>query len=207
MIKNTFPGKFIVIEGIDGAGKSTQAAIVASNLYKTGAIIYLTSEPTHFLTGGLIHARLLDEWQSSPECLQLLFAADRAQHLEKEIILWLKEGISVVSDRYFLSSLAYGAVDCDLGWLMNINSRFLMPDLTIFLDVDAKTAAQRIAANGRSIELFEKEEILETVRKNYQKAVDSFKYEMVVEMIDGNRNKEEVSKDIESAIIKILPIK
>jgi len=204
MIANTFPGKFVVIEGIDGAGKSTQAAIVSNHFYKKGNAVCLTSEPTQFLVGGLIRGRLAGEWQSSPECLQLLFAADRAEHLEKEILPRLKEGINVVCDRYFLSSLAYGAIDCGFDWLVHVNSLFLMPDLTIFLDVDAKTGADRIAANGQSIELFEKVDILEKVRKNYATAIGLFKDEMAVQMINGNRRKEEVSNDVETAIGKIL---
>ncbi|MDD5415304.1 MAG: dTMP kinase, partial [Smithellaceae bacterium] len=183
MVKNNFPGKFIAIEGIDGAGKSTQAALMASYFYKNGAKVCLTSEPSQFMLGGLIRARLLGEWQSSPKCLQLLFAADRAEHLEKEILPRLREGINVVSDRYFLSSIAYGAVDCDFDWLAHVNSQFLMPDLTVFLDIDAQTGAERIAANGKSIELFEKTEILEKVCQNYDAAISLFKKDMAIEAI------------------------
>ena len=204
MIKNQFSGKFIVIEGIDGAGKSTQAAIIGSHFYSNGTTVCLTSEPSQFLLGGLIRSRLLGEWQSSPECLQLLYAADRAEHLKKEILLRLKEGINVVSDRYFLSSLAYGAVDCDFNWLLQINNQFIMPDLTVFLDVAAKTGADRIAANGKSIELFEKTETLEIVRRNYQVAINLFNDEMAVEIISGERSKEQVFEDVKTAIGKIL---
>ena len=177
---------------------------MASRFFKNGAAVCLTGEPSQFMLGGLIRARLLGEWRSSPECLQLLFAADRAEHLEKEILLRLGEGINVVSDRYFLSSVAYGAVDCDFDWLAHMNSPFLAPDLTIFLDIDAKTGADRIAANGRSIELFEKTEILEKVRKNYDTAINMFKTDMAMKIIDGKRSKEAVFEDVKSAIGKIL---
>jgi dTMP kinase len=201
---NPYPGKFIALEGIDGAGKSTQAAMMAAHFYKNGATVCLAAEPSQFLLGGLIRSRLLGEWQSSPECLQLLFAADRAEHLEKEIMLRLKEGINVVCDRYFLSSVAYGAVDCDFDWLTHINSQFLMPDLTIYLDVEARVGAERIAANGRSIELFEKTETLEKVRKNYATAINFFGKEMAIQGIDGGRDKEAVFEDLRSAIERIL---
>ena len=204
MVKNTFPGKFIVLEGIDGAGKSTQAAMIESCFRKSGTAIYLTSEPSQFLLGGLIRSRLLGEWQSTPDCLQLLYAADRAEHLEKEILLRLKGGINVVCDRYFLSSLAYGAIDRDLDWLLCLNRQFLMPDLTLLLDIDAQTAADRIAANGKSIELFEKTEILERVRKNYDAAIKLLKNEMTVEVIAGNRPKEEVFNNLKKSIELIL---
>lgn len=217
MIKNNFPGKFIVIEGIDGAGKSTQAAIIEGHFRAIGIAIYLTSEPSQFLIGGLIRSRLLGEWQSTPECLQLLYAADRAEHLEKEILLRLKKGTNVICDRYFLSSLAYGAVDGEISsvsdgganhpgfeWLMHLNSQFVIPDLAILLDISAQTGAERIAANGKSIELFEKTEILEKVRKNYALVVELFKNEMAVEIINGNRTKEEVFNDVKIAIEKII---
>lgn len=204
MIKNPYVGKFIALEGIDGAGKSTQAAMTAAHFYKNGATVCLTAEPSQFLPGGLVRGRLLGEWQSSPECLQLLFAADRAEHLEKEILLRLREGINVISDRYFLSSVAYGAIDCDFEWLIHINSQFLMPDLTVYLDVSAKTGAARIAANGKSIELFEKSEVLEKVRQNYQAAMSVFKNEMLIEPVDGERLKEDVFEDVKTAIQKIL---
>jgi dTMP kinase len=126
----------------------------------------------------------------------LLFAADRADHLAKEILPALENGAAVVADRYFLSSLAYGAVDVEMEWLAQINSRFLAPDLTIYLDVPPEVCVQRIAANGESAELFERVEILEIVRQNYQKAMKMFDGEMKIVSVDGNRNKEEVFGDI-----------
>ena len=155
MRKNTFPGKFIVIEGIDGAGKSTQVGMIAGYFSKKGAAVHMTSEPTQLPIGELIRRQLMGEWNSSPESLQLLFAADRADHLEKEILPNLKKGVNVFCDRYFVSSLAYGAVDCPLGWLVEVNKIFLMPDLAIFLDIDAKTGADA-ATSAKLLELYPK---------------------------------------------------
>ncbi|MCU0653496.1 MAG: dTMP kinase [Candidatus Pacebacteria bacterium] len=201
MLKNPYSGKFIAIEGIDGTGKSTQAAMLA-NLFlgHDGITMCLTAEPSQFMVGGLVRSRLLGEWFCTPECLQLMFAADRAEHLAKEIVPRLKEGISVVSDRYFLSSLAYGAVDCDLDWLGHVNSRFIVPDLTIFLDADAKICAQRIADNGKSIELFEGSEVLEKVHKNYLAAIGLFEKEMPLAIIDGNSEKQIVFENVKKAV-------
>lgn len=204
MRKNPYPGKFIVMEGIDGAGKSTQAAVIANYFSQKNVGVCLTSEPSQFMVGGLIRSLLLGEWSSSPECLQLMFAADRAEHLEKEILPRLKEGINVVSDRYFLSSIAYGAIECDLEWLVNINSPFLMPDLTIYLDIDAATAAKRIIDNGRSIELFEKAEVLDKVRRNYETSMEMFRGRMAVEVVDCRPSKEKVFESIEKILEKIL---
>ncbi len=204
MIKNPFPEKFIAIEGLDGAGKSTQAALLGDYCAKHGGKVFLTEEPSRFLTGGIIRSRLQNEWSCSPECLQLLFAADRAQHLEKEITPRLKRNISVISDRYFMSSLAYGAVDCDMEWLTQINSRFLVPDVTIYLDVSAAICARRLVGNGKSAELFEKVEILEIVRQNYQKAIKILEDRIKIIVIDGSRDKTAVSEDIFASVYSLV---
>lgn len=204
MVKNNHSGKFIVLEGLDGAGKSTQAALIASYLKDKGFAVCQTSEPTQFLAGGLARACLLGQWQGSPECLQLLFAADRADHLAKEVWPHLKEGVNVISDRYFLSSLAYGSVDCDMDWLAGINSRFLAPDATIYLEVPPAICAQRIIDNGKSIELFERVEILEIVRQNYQKAIKMLESQMRIAVIDGNQSREAVAEDVAAALADLL---
>ena len=196
MIKNHHPGKFIVLEGLDGAGKSTHAKLAADFLRKSEGGVLLTQEPSFLPAGDLSRRRLAGGWDCPPECLQLLFAADRADHLAKEILPALENGAAVVAGRYFLSSLAYGAVDVEMEWLAQINSRFLAPDMTIYLDVPPEVCVQRIAANGESAELFERVEILEIVRQNYQKAMKMFDGEMKIVSVDGNRNKEEVFGDI-----------
>jgi len=192
MKKNPYPGKFIVIDGIDGAGKSTQGEFIAEFYKNKASGAYLTAEPTNDLIGGLIRGRLSGKWQSPPECLQLLFAADRAQHLEKDVMPKLRSGVNVVCDRYFMSSLAYGSIDLSLDWLAGINSIFLKPDLTIFLDTDVGSCSRRIKENGRSVEMFESEMILEKVRENYFKIIEYYGKEMEVAIVNGNVSKEEV---------------
>ncbi len=197
MTKNQNPGKFIVFEGLDGAGKSTQAGAVINYFNANCACqICATYEPTQFLVGGLVRGRLLGEWQSGPECLQLLFAADRGDHLGKEILPLLERGVNVICDRYFLSSVAYGSIDCDMDWLIQMNRRFLAPDLIVYLDVPPDVCVERMRANGRSIELFEKVEILGKVGQNYRTAIERFKNEIDIAVVDGNRKVEDVTKNI-----------
>src|SRR3989338_8854070 len=112
MEQNKYLGKFIVLEGLDGSGQSTQAAnlvdflnAAAEKLRPGCAGAHLTKEPTNNLIGGLIRAQLTSEWKTKAECLQLLFAADRAHHLEKTVAPLLEKGIWVVSDRYFFSTI------------------------------------------------------------------------------------------------------
>jgi len=141
-----------------------------------------------------------------------LFTADvrgrSGRSLEKEIEPLLKRGVNIICDRYFLSSVAYGSIDTDMDWLIQINSRFLAPDLTIYLDVAAPVCVRRMRENGRSIELFEKQDVLEKVAANYKRAFDILKNEIEVAMVDGDRSSEEIAKDIIEFILnfKILTL-
>lgn len=170
MITNPYPGKFIVFEGLDGSGTTTQANLLFKYLKKQGKKVYLTGEPTRSLIGGLIEGQISGDWKSTPECLQLLFTTDRAHHLEKGIIPLLKKGITVICIRYILSTLAYGNLDIkDEKWLMTINKKFIWPDITFLLKVSPKICIQRIKKERFHKELFEKEEKLKGVYKNYLK--------------------------------------
>ncbi|MFZ3074528.1 MAG: dTMP kinase [Minisyncoccales bacterium] len=203
MIKNSYSGKFIAIEGLDGSGKATQAAALADFFRKeTGAA--LVSEPSASLIGDLIRARLAGDWQASPECLQLLFASDRANHLHREIIPKLAAGVPVICDRYAFSSFAYGALGCDLDWLIDVGRNFIMPDMAIYIDVPVDVCIKRLDAERKTDDIFEKSEILGKVRKNYETVMDIFKNETKIEKIDGNRSQEAVFEDAKAAINKIL---
>jgi dTMP kinase len=194
MKKNPYTGKFIVFDSLDGAGNSTQVKLLADYLNKLGKRTYVTKEPTSSLIGGLIKSQLTHDWKSSAECLQLLFCADRAYHLEKEIIPLLKRGINVISDRYFFSTMAYGNLEInDLHWLIEINKKFILPDLTFFLKVSPRVCIERIKKDRFEITLFEKEKILRKVWKNYEILAKRFKN---VYIIDGERPIEEISKKI-----------
>ena len=138
-------GKFIVIEGLDGCGKSTQIQRLAENLRKRGEKVYITAEPTEFETGGYLR-RILAESQEKNMYLQAaLFLADRLEHVthpEFGIQKYLNEGYTVICDRYYYSSFAYQGTASDMDWVMNINldcKQLLTPDLCIFLDVNPDT--------------------------------------------------------------------
>src|SRR4030043_67748 len=123
MQKNSYSGKFIVIEGLDGSGQSTQTGLLRDFLIKKGQEVILTKEPTRDSEAGKKIKEILDEKiRIEPQKLQDLFAQDRKEHLEKLIVPALKEGKTVISDRYFFSTFAYGAADgLDLEWLIKLN--------------------------------------------------------------------------------------
>jgi len=195
MESNRYLGKFIVFEGPDGAGTSTQAELLFKYLKEKGQKVHLTKEPTHSLIGGLIESQIAGDWKSSPECLQLLFTADRAYHLEKEIIPLLKRKITVICVRYFLSTLAYGGLEIkDEKWLMEINKKFILPDLTFLLKVSPKICLERISKERFHKELFEKEEKLKKVLKNYLKLAKKFKNVYIIN--SRERSIQEVFQEI-----------
>jgi len=193
MKKNTYPGKFIVFEGLDGAGSSTQIDKLAVSLKKEGRNPVVTKEPTNNIIGGLIRGQLTKDWNSSMECLQLLFAADRAHHLDRLIIPALKDKKIVLCDRYFFSTAAFGSLDLDRNWLLEINDQFILPDLIILLKVSPRECLKRMHENRFQLELFEEEKKLQKVWKTYMWLAKKFPH---VRLIDGEKEVEKVASEI-----------
>ncbi len=194
MLKNTYPGKFIVFEGPDGSGQTTQATLLKEYVSGLGKKALLTKEPTLDSKAGLeIRDILNGEKKSTPAELQKLFAEDRREHLKKVIIPALQEGSVVISDRYFFSTFAFGSLGADLEWLISINNDFLLPDITFVMMVKPETSIERIASRGLKTTLFEKLESLRKVMENYKNLGNRFE-NMV--FIDGERTIEGIHKEI-----------
>ncbi|MBN1763306.1 MAG: dTMP kinase [Methanomicrobia archaeon] len=194
-------GWLIVFEGLDGSGLSTQAALLAEHLRENNEKVMLTKEPTTSPIGELIRSALKRDRKFLLYALQLLFAADRAEHLEKEIEPALQANEIVISDRYILSSLAFGSVDNDVEFLKQINARFRSPDLTIIIDTPPRVCRDRIVKNRDNIELFEEEKRLEKVRERYLALKDYFDNTVI---LAGDRAKEAIAKDIQGIVARIL---
>lgn len=203
MLKNSYSGKFIVFEGLDGSGQSTQAGLLKNFLLEKGYEIILTKEPTIDSEAGKKIRKVLDKKLiiNSKE-LQELFVQDRKEHLEKTIIPSLKQGKIIISNRYFFSSLAYGTSDAlDLEWLIDINDSFLMPDITFLLKASPEICVQRIVGRGKKVTLFEKKEKLEKVWQVYRKLPERFDN---IYIIDGEKSIEQVFEQIKKIIIEKL---
>lgn len=194
-------GWLIVFEGLDGSGLSTQSALLAEHLREENEKVVLTKEPTASPIGRLIKSVLQRDHEFSLFTLQLLFAADRAEHLEIEIEPTLQANEIVISDRYILSSLAFGSVDNDVEFLKQINARFRSPDLTIIIDTPPRVCLDRIVKNRDNIELFEEEKRLENVREQYLALKDYFDNTVIVA---GDRAKEAIAKDIQGIVARNL---
>jgi len=191
MQKNNYSGKFIVFEGLDGSGQSTQAGLLKDFLISEGFEVILTKEPTLDSEAGKKIRNVLDKkTEVLPHQLQELFIQDRKEHLENLIIPALKQSKIVISDRYFFSTFAYGAASgLDLEWLIKLNDNFLLPDLTFFLKVSPEICIQRIENRGEPKTLFEKKEKLKKVWQVYQTLLNRFQN---IYLIDGEKSIEEV---------------
>jgi dTMP kinase len=160
---------FIALEGIDGSGTSTHSHLLKGFLESKGFKVYLTTEPSESDIGKLVRKYLKNE-NIPPTTDALLFAADRDLHYNIEIVNKLKEGFIVISDRYIESSIIYQSVQSDkisVDWVKIINKFVGLPDITIILDIDPKTALTR--KDNQDLEKFEHSVFLDKVRSLYIK--------------------------------------
>jgi dTMP kinase len=192
--KNPYPGLFIAIEGLDGSGSSTQINLLEKKLKSHGKKILVTKEPTENEIGKLIRSVLTKKIRVPGEALQLLFTADRSHHLKKEIIPALQKGTVVITERYFWSTIAFGSTDTDFEWLIELNKKFIQPDITFFLDVSPAVCMKRIKKSRSSTELFETEEKLKRVKKRYLKIISRFSSSVTV--INGGDSIENIHKSL-----------
>lgn len=179
-------GKFIVMEGLDGSGKTTQIGLLAAHLKSRGHRVHLTAEPTVSTTGGMLRDALGGVTQKTACELAAMFVLDRIFHnvnpvsgIEK----MLAEGYDVICDRYYYSSLAYQGSMTDFEWVKNMNigcPQIRQPDLCIFLDLDPELCMQRIGADRTTTEIFEKKETLARVRERYMQIFGSLEDRVAV---------------------------
>ena len=194
MQTNIYSGTFIVFEGLDGSGQSTQAELLRHYFEDNKDSVVLTKEPTEdSKSGRMIRKVLRKEKKIEPDELQKLFVQDRKEHLNNLIIPNLKNGKFVISDRYFLSTCAFGGISLDMEWLIELNNEFILPNITFLLNVDPRICIERIDKRGKRFEFFEEEKKLTKVRENYFKLAKRFPN---IYTINGELSKEAVFKEI-----------
>lgn len=195
-------GIFIAFEGIDGSGKSTQIQLLAEKIKEKGIRCYQTCEPSSGPIGSLTRQILTGRIKTDNRVIAAMFAADRLDHLLNEvdgIVAKVEDGIAVITDRYYFSSYAYHSVDVPMDWVIKTNeesAKILRPDVTVFIDIDADTAMERITKNRFHTELFEKKSRLEKVRNNYLKSFELLKDEEKVVIVDGTKSVEKIAEEI-----------
>lgn len=198
-------GKFIVIEGIDGAGTTSQSKLLHEEFKKKSIESILTFEPTDGEVGKLIRRFLQKDVVFDEHTVALLFAADRINHINSKILKNINTGKIVISDRYFLSSLAYQSVNVDTGFIEKINKYHIAPDITVLIDIDPEISLKRKnISNSKKADVYEKIDFQIKVRNNYLKFAEKYKEKHNVKIINGNEDIEVVTKNIISEVSKIL---
>ncbi|MGZ6134731.1 MAG: dTMP kinase [Myxococcaceae bacterium] len=198
-------GRFIVLEGIDGSGTTTQTARLVASLRAAGHAVVGTREPSEGPMGLLLRQALTRRLVGiSDRVLALLFAADRLDHLASLVEPALAEGKVVVSDRYVLSSLAYQGMRLPLAWVEALNAAARPADLTLYLDVDVRTASRRRHARGGPTELFDADPVQRAVARAYGRVVRKHARAQRVVRVDGTGPPDAVAAEILSRAQALL---
>lgn len=209
-------GCFIVIEGIDGSGSTTQGGELVSWFQQREKRAFLTNEPSNGPAGMLIRLALAKRLQGAvydthdpderpsaastaldPHTLALLFAADRRDHLHTQITPNLDRGRHVVCDRYLLSTLAYQGQSLGVEWLLTLNEGVLRPDLTFFLDLPADEALRRMRKARWARDIYEDETQQRSIRQTFLDLIGR-RIPAVgpVVVVDAARPREEVTAEM-----------
>lgn len=190
-------GRLIVLEGIDGAGTTTQAERLVKGLAAREPPTHLTREPSDGPVGRLLRQILAGEHApTDATTLSLMFAADRADHLQREVEPRLAAGAVVISDRWYHSSLAYQGTGEERAWIRELNKRARRPDLTILLRVDPEVAARRVQVRDGEQELFDALEIQKQVAAGYDAVVAALADEEHIAIVDGEQSIDAISAEI-----------
>lgn len=204
---------FVVFEGTDGSGTTTQGDLLSAALRHAGRTVLRTAEPSDGPVGRLLRQVLREKGSErlDPVSVALLFAADRTDHCARVIAPALRRGEVVVCDRYLGSSLAFQVVDgqgaIDAAWVLDINRRALVPDLSLLMDAPVGVALTRIHRRGKPAERYEIEETLTGVRQRY---LQVFREALAplgrCVTIDANRAREAVAYDVLGAVMQALAV-
>jgi len=198
-------GKFIVLEGLDGSGKTTQIKRLVDYLSKNKHHCLTTKEPTDGPIGSLALETIRGLSSLSPDTLALLFAADRSEHILRKIRPALQAGINIICDRFVYSNLAYQGETIPQNTIFAYNSQFLLPpDLTIFIDTSPEECTRRIISTRKSFELFDGVKRASNIRNEFLKAFVTYGKQMPVKIIDGNLDEDEVFKQLINAVEELL---
>ena len=197
---------FVVIEGLDGAGTTTQLKQINLELSKKGYSTHSTFEPTDRPIGRIVRDVLAKRFNTTPLTLAKLYATDREDHLynsEDGVIHHLEKGEIVISDRYFYSSLAYQGVECEYEVVKQLNT-YPHPQVLIFIDTPVEECVNRINSRGKEKDIFEHNSFLEKVSDNYQKILRELPQDVNLIRIDGSLSVNEITQIIITSLLKIL---
>lgn len=191
---------FIAVEGLDGAGTTTQACLVSDYLQSLGFKTWTTREPSSGPLGRAVRAGIEGDEAMSREALALGFAADRMHHMSRPggIQHMQANGVWVISDRYVLSSLAYqSAQGLEFSWLLELNKHAPCPDVTVFIDTPVKVCLERIESREQNLEdQFHRRTALINTRREYMHALAQGSHVGKLVTADGSKEPRRVLAQI-----------
>ena len=193
----------IAFEGLDGSGKTTQARLLSEKLSQSYSCI-LTKEPTDGPIGLFAKNKLTDstnkDTMENTLVMEAFFIADRIDHVNSIIRPGLEAGKIVISDRYVLSTIAYGGVvGIDTAWLSELNKSFPVPDITFLMDLDTQEAMERLKSRAEKPQIFENKEFLRVARYVYKNEAQKFKN---AHIIDASRSQEDIAREIFNIVME-----
>ena len=203
-------GRFIVFEGIDGAGKTTQISKLAAKWQSAGRRVMTTAEPTVSVTGGLLRDALGGISQRTVGEMAAMFVLDRIFHNVNPVTgieKMLAEGVDVICDRYYYSSLAYQGSEIDFDWVadMKLNCpEIRRPVCGIFLALTPEQSRARISAGRVSREIYEEESRLQAVRDQFYRVFDLLRDRDTVCIIPADGSVDEVAARIDAALEEVF---
>lgn len=205
MLKN-----FIVFEGIDGSGTTTQIKKLAERFPKEK--VFVSAEPTKNETGLFLRRMLKGEFSVNEKTASFLFAADRCEHLygKDGILEQIQNGKIALSDRYLFSSLAYQSVSCGKDFPEHLNSLFPLPEILFYFKINPEISISRVTERGEKTEIYEKIEFQKKTASLYDQVINSYRQPeksqgMKIITIDAEKPIDEISEIIWSSL-KNIPI-
>ncbi len=186
---------FWVLEGLDGAGTTTQLKNLEKYMVEKGLPVFRTAEPTIYETGKFIRRVLSGEVKVPQSTVAYLFAADRDNHLNNPdygVVAHLNKGETVISDRYFFSSLAYQSIGFDYQTVHDLNSRFPFPEYVLYVDTPVQDCISRIDSRGDEKEIYEKLDYQMKVHDNYERIFSSLPDGCRLIRVDGTLSREDI---------------
>ncbi len=201
-------GLFIALEGIDGSGTTSQARALTAELSARGYEVVSTCEPTRNRIGRMIRDALANE-QLNPTSLALMFAADRLDHIARDIEPALARNAVVVCDRYLMSSLVYQTLDCELSWVRTINRHARRPDLYLCVELPVEVAFARVkqrSDSGATVrERFDVPALQRAIAAAYRERRCDPDVADIVRVVNGDQTPQAVTAELLAAIEPHLP--
>jgi dTMP kinase len=193
--------RLIVLEGIDGAGTTTQTTLLVNRIRQSGHKVWSTHEPTDSRFGLLARDFLSGELPATPEGAAYLFATDRWEHVfgDEGIIAHHDRADIVVCDRYYYSSLVYQSVNANPDLVAVLNAPFPDPGIVIFVDLPVEHGEERLAGRSRR-DIYEHREFQELVRERYLRELETARATTEVAIVSGSDSEEEVHRNIWEAV-------